>query len=191
MSEIWKDIQGYEGLYQVSNLGRVKSLNYNKTSKSKILSPGKNKTRYLSVCLFKNKKGKVFYVHRLVAQAFIDNPNNYPEVNHKDENPSNNHVNNLEWCTHKYNSNYGTSIESATEKRKGMTVGSKSASARKVICITTGEIFDCITEASEKTKTSRCNISECCKGKRKSAGKHPITGKKLVWKYAEEVTSNA
>ncbi len=191
MNEVWKDIEGYEELYQVSNLGRVKSLNYNKTSKSKILSPRKNKTRYLSVCLFKNKKCKAFYIHRLVAQAFIPNPNNYPCINHKDENPNNNNVDNLEWCTHKYNMNYGTKLERQSEKMKGINVGSKSASARKVICVTTGEMFDCIKEASEKTGVSRANICECCKGKRKSAGNHPITKEKLVWKYLEEVISNA
>lgn len=119
MKEYWKDIKDYEGLYQISNLGRVKSLSrYVYTSnpkfkgyrctKEKILKSGKTKKGYLIVVLRKNNKSKSMYVHRLVATAFIYNPNNLPEVNHKDENPLNNNVTNLEWCTHKYNGNYGT-----------------------------------------------------------------------------------
>lgn len=117
--EEWKDIKWYEGLYQVSNLGRVKSLpkdvfvsnptftGYRHT-KEKILKPSKNGAGYQVVILCNNNKKYQVYVHRLVAQAFIPNPNNLPEVNHKDENPLNNIVDNLEWCTHKYNGNYGT-----------------------------------------------------------------------------------
>ena len=96
--EIWKDIKGYEGLYQVSNLGRVKS-------SKKILSP--SKTEYLKVSLSKNGAQNTHYIHRLVAQAFIDNKSNLPFVNHIDENKHNNNVNNLEWCDNKYNLNYG------------------------------------------------------------------------------------
>lgn len=96
--EIWKDIKGYEGLYQVSNLGRVKS-------NKKILSP--SKTEYLKVSLSKNGVQSTYYIHRLVAQTFIDNKNNLTHVNHIDENKYNNNVNNLEWCDNKYNINYG------------------------------------------------------------------------------------
>ena len=99
----WKDIPGYEGLYQVSNLGEIKSLNYRNTGKEKIIKPRKNKGGYLRVVLCKNGKQKDFLVHRLVAIAFIPNHNNYNQVNHKDENPSNNNVNNLEWCNRLYN----------------------------------------------------------------------------------------
>lgn len=117
--EIWKDIEGYEGLYQVSNYGRIKSLarkvfvsnphftGYRHT-KEKILKQGITGMGYEFVILRKNNKNHQIYIHRLVAEAFIPNPNNFPEVNHKDENPKNNHVNNLEWCTHKYNGTYGT-----------------------------------------------------------------------------------
>lgn len=118
MLEIWKDIKGYEGLYQVSNLGRIKSLERTievktkhstcRTIKERILKPEKCKsTQYLYVNL--NKFGNVKHctVHRLVAEAFIPNPDNLPQINHLDENRSNNCADNLEWCTNKHNCNYG------------------------------------------------------------------------------------
>lgn len=92
MEEVWKDIEGYEGLYQVSNLGNVKSLNYQGVSREKILKPFINSDGYKRVMLYKNKTIKRLSVHRLVAQAFIENPNNYSCVNHKDENNQNNVV---------------------------------------------------------------------------------------------------
>ena len=101
MEEIWKDIVGYEGLYQVSNFGRVKNVNKNIIKKPTELSKG-----YLRIGLNKHGKAKKIYSHRLVAQAFIPNPNNLPCVNHKDCNPKNNCVDNLEWCTHKENNSY-------------------------------------------------------------------------------------
>lgn len=106
MEEIWKDIKNYEGLYQVSNLGRVKSLNFHRTGKERILKLFK-KRNYLQVCLSKNSKHKYYSVHRLVATTFIHNPNGYLVINHRDEDPFNNCVNNLEFCTQKYNINYG------------------------------------------------------------------------------------
>lgn len=111
MDEIWKDIEGYEGYYQVSNKGRIKGIRlmYQYTEE-RILKPFSNQKGrgYLKVKLIKNGTGKYAYVHRLVAQAFIDNPNHYTEVNHKDENPKNNTVENIEWCTRSYNMSYGT-----------------------------------------------------------------------------------
>ena len=94
MDEIWKDKKDYEGHYQVSNLGRVKSIKFGK----EIILKQKIRGGYYSVGLSKNGIVKTYYVHRLVAEAFIDNPNNYKEVNHKDECKSNNIVSNLEWC---------------------------------------------------------------------------------------------
>ena len=102
--EEWKDIIGYEGLYQVSNLGRVRR-------SGKILKGGYNNKGYHTINLCKKGISKSFFVHRLVAIAFIPNPNNLPIVNHKDENPKNNCIENLEWCTYKYNANYGTARE--------------------------------------------------------------------------------
>lgn len=111
MQEIWKDIKGYEGLYQVSNLGRVKTLkawNGNKYKKKyidvdKIIKPMKEKSGYLKVVLHNRNKKQNKRIHRLVAEAFIENPNNYKCINHIDSNKQNNDMNNLEWCTQKYN----------------------------------------------------------------------------------------
>lgn len=111
MNEIWKDIKGYEGKYQVSNLGNIKSLQrwsgsqyYNR---EQILKPYINKRNgYVYIYLMKNNKGKNIRVHRLVAEAFLENKNNYTDINHKDCNRTNNCVNNLEYCTRSYNIKY-------------------------------------------------------------------------------------
>lgn len=112
MNEIWKDVKGYEGLYQVSNLGRVKSLDRidrkGRLRKGRILKPSSNGRGYLNVCLTVDNIPHTIKVHRLVAEAFISNPDNLPQVNHKDEIKTNNHADNLEWCTAEYNSNYGS-----------------------------------------------------------------------------------
>lgn len=116
--EIFKDIKGFEGLYQVSNYGNVKSLerviednNGYYIKKEKILTPTINSSGYYHTILRKDGKSIGVYIHRLVAEAFIPNPNNYKQVNHKDEDKTNNKVDNLEWCTPKYNANYGTAIQ--------------------------------------------------------------------------------
>ena len=132
---VWKDVIGYEGLYQVSDCGEVRSLarlvtaNCHGTfakrqSPSKVLTQGicgRDKT-YYSVVLSKNGKTKTFLVHRLVAEAFIPNPENKPQINHKDENGHNNNVQNLEWVDAKYNSNYGTRNKRIGESQKGKYV---------------------------------------------------------------------
>ena len=157
MEEIWKDIKGYEGLYQVSNSGRVKSLkrknNYGRTIKEKELKQMIHQKGYLVVTLYKNGVGQRNRVHRLVAQTFIKNPKNYPQVNHKDENPRNNMIDNLEWCTNLYNSTYGHT---------------KQKISTKVQCVETGEIFNSIREA-ERIK-SISHITNCVNGKQKTAG---------------------
>lgn len=125
MKEVWKDIQEYEGLYQVSNLGRVRHLPYTikwggKLEHRPLKESNQHKSTggYCIVVLSKNSKSKKFLVHRLVAKAFIPNPDNLPEVNHIDEDNTNNKVNNLGWCDRKYNVNYGTRTEKALKTRK-------------------------------------------------------------------------
>ena len=132
MEEIWKDIPGYEGQYQVSNLGRVKSLDrfITQMNHGKLITrryPGKifnlkpdNTTGYVAVVLHKDNVPTDYLVHRLVAQSFIPNPDNFPQVNHKDENTSNNCVDNLEWCTNSYNVNYGSRNEKVRNSLKGI-----------------------------------------------------------------------
>lgn len=172
--EEWRDIPGYESKYQVSNLGRIKSLINNKgKSYEKILKLNLKKHGYLQVGLYKNNKVKYFRVHRLVAQLFVENPFNYTEVNHKDENRTNNNFENLEWCTIKYNNNYGNRNINISRTNK-----------KPIKCITTGKVFNSAKDASEFYKISRPHINSCCKGNRKSAGKYQ--GIKLVWKYIEE-----
>ena len=173
MKEIWKDIEGYEGLYKISNMGRVYSLYRNK-----ILSPGIDTSGYKVVNLCKNRKQKTRTVHRLVAEAFIENPNNYPIINHKDENKENNIISNLEWCTCKYNINYSSKNGKAISERMK---GNNNAKRRKVKCITTGEKFISISEAARKYNVHRTDISKVCKGKQKYCGKHPVTNEPLKW----------
>ena len=173
--EEWRDIKGYEGHFQVSNYGRIKSLpRYTRNGSckyEKILKPGNDKDGYKIIGLRRDGKQKTFRVHRLVAEAFLENPNNYPEVNHKDECKYNNYVENLEWCTCKYNHNYGT----WRDKR----IGINNPRARKIKCINTGKIFNTITEAAEFYGMSGSNISECLSGRTKTAGGYK-------WKYYKE-----
>ena len=169
MPEIWRDVVGYEGLYEVSNWGRVKSLPRNGTVKyARILKPYVDKDGYHRQMLSKNGKHTNYPIHRLVAEAFIPNPHNYPCVNHKDENKLNNNVNNLEWCSAKYNSNYGTAIERRSKKR-----------SKPILQFTLDGVFikewDSIAECGRNGFQTSAVIM-CCKGKRK-------THKGFIFKY--------
>lgn len=115
--EIWKSVIGYERLYKVSNLGKVKSMNYKHTGLSKILTPIKTHNGYLQVKLYRYGKMSREYVHRIVASAFIPNFETKPQVNHKNENKSDNRVENLEWVTSKENLNYGTRVKRAAKSK--------------------------------------------------------------------------
>ena len=180
MKEMWKDIPGYEGKYQVSNTGEVKSLNYNGSGKTKLLKQSTIKYGYKRVGLCKNNKQKYYLVHRLVAITFIPNPNDLLVVNHKDENPSNNNVNNLEWCTQKYNVNYGTAIKRSSENRKGEKnplygkKGGDSPNAKPILMYDKeGEFirrFNSIVDVNEYFgKYVSGNVSSCLTGKRPTA----------------------
>ena len=157
--EIWKDVVGYEGLYQVSNKGRVKSNNYHKTGEEQLLAI--TFTNYYRCSLYKNKQ-HCQLVHRLVAEAFLPNPNHYPCVNHKDENPHNNCIENLEWCTAQYNCNYGSHNDNLSKALKGTKSGERNPMYGK-----------------KHKLDSKVKISEARKGK--YAGEnHPFYGKRGV-----------
>lgn len=163
--EEWKDIEGYEGLYQVSNEGRVKSLNFNHTKQEKILKCTKTKDGYLRVGLYQDWKQVRKYIHRLVAEAFIENPNNYKEVNHKDEDKTNNHVENLEWCTPNYNINYGSRTERCSKRVDQINVS-------------TGEVVHQWGSTMEcgRNGFNQGTVAACARGERK-------THKGFIWKY--------
>ena len=159
--EVWKDIPEYEGLYQVSNHGQVKSLNYNKTGKEKILVDKAKGVRYPAVILCKNGIHKRESVHRLVWEAFNGPiPEGY-EINHNDENPFNNHLTNLSLVTRKENMNYGTRTERAREKRE-IPVIQYDLNGNFVRRWKSGK------EVQDETGWSKGNISSCCYGKRKT-----------------------
>lgn len=174
MTEIWKDIEGYKNLYQVSNLGRVKSLGNGKThnSSERILKVNEIKG-YLVVNLYKEGKRKNYSVHRLVATAFLPNPNILPQVNHKDEDKTNNTFSNLEWCSNEYNHNYGT-----INKRIAIKNTNNTKKSKRVICVETGKIYPSTKQVERELGFANGNISSACNGKYKTAyGFH--------WKYTE------
>ena len=179
MKEIWKDIEGYEGYYQISNTGKVKSLErmkwngkgYQKVPE-KILEGVDNGHGYLRVKLCKDGKVEQPLVHVLVATAFLPNPDNLPEVNHKDEDKTNNCVENLEYCSKLYNINYGTGIKRRAEKRS-KPVFSVDKESGLIMW------WQSAHEAERCTGISNGNIIKCCQGKQKSAGGH-------VWFYADD-----
>lgn len=160
MKEIWEDVRGYEGLYQVSNFGNVKSLNYNKTKQEKILKP-KTSSAYNIVCLCKNGNNKYCSIHRLVANAFIPNPYSYSDINHIDGNKRNNSVKNLEWVSRSEN------MKHACYK---LNKNPREWSKTKVRCIETQEVFETQTEAAKKYKTSQGAIGNAARKNRPKAG---------------------
>lgn len=179
MSEVWKPVPGYEGLYEVSNMGRVRSLPrvirqdsgvgnlYDYHHKGKVLKQYFVPTGHCTLHLC----GKRFYVHRLVAMAFIPNPDNLPCVNHKDENPKNNNVENLEWCTFEYNVNYG-SCRAKIGKHFWVPVIATDKDDKE-------HYFSSMREAEEKTGVNFRNIVACCKKKPRH-----LTAGGYRWRYA-------
>lgn len=195
MEEIWKDVVGYEGLYQVSNLGRVRSLWHDVWHKGKILKPSfDGKKNYLFVGLHKNGKTTQRNIHRLVAETFIPNPNNFPCVNHINEIKTDNRACNLEWCTVEYNSNYGNAKKNMIESRRKNNVQDEinkkikntkkknnSFSCEKPVAqyTTDGNLvatYASATDAERKTGISRGGIQRCCVGRYYQA-------KGYIWKY--------
>lgn len=176
--EEWKDIEGFEGYYQVSNQGRIKSLPRKWAgTKERLLKLNEDNYGYYYVIFVKDGKRKRYLVHRVVAKAFIPNPLNLPCVNHKNENKKDNRVENLEWCTAEYNYYYGTRIERVAEKQFNRKDVSKPVNQYTL----EGEFvkqYPSLGEAARQTGAFKTNISGCCRvGKPKSAGG-------FKWEYA-------
>ena len=179
--EQWKPVPGYEGTYEVSNRGRIRSMSRNiivfgnrELHKDEVIMKPREET-YLRVCLKKDGKYKVHPVHRLVALAFIPNPDNLPQINHKDENKYNNNVENLEWCTPSYNCKYGTVVKRRYDNGGG---------SRKIVVEQydlNGNLlntYPSICEASRQTDVNRNSIRLVLIGRLK-------TGKGFIWKRKE------
>jgi hypothetical protein len=150
-----KDVKGYEGLYAVSSCGKVWSYTNNRF----LIPRHQRKTGYDKVHLCKDGKIKDFLVHRLVAEAFIPNPENKPQVNHLDENKTNNHVENLEWATRRENTNYGT-----------RTIRAAKANSKAVQCVETGLIYESAATASRTLALASSSISMALKHSHRTAG---------------------
>ena len=178
MIEIWRDVKDFIGLYQVSNLGRVKRLISYHCKKERILKPRKGKHGYLYVILCKDGKTKTKTIHRLVAEAFLDNPNNLPEVNHLSEDKTDNRVENLCWSSKIDNINYGTGIERSTKGRINHWNISKTVLQFNLDGTFLQE-FPSTMEVKRQLGFNESHISRCCLGKQK-------TSNGFIWRYKND-----
>ncbi len=189
MQEIWKDVVGYEGIYQVSSLGNLKSCDMyvlarngkRRKVKGKILKKRYMPNGYVQYVLCKDGVKKYFYAHRLVATAFISNENNLPQVNHKNEDKKDNNVDNLEWCDQIYNNLYGTKIERSVKNTDYKSVALKNSKKVSQYDLNNNFIatWCSISEAARVLHLHSGDISYCCRNKKiKSAGGY-------IWRYAD------
>lgn len=176
MKEVWKDIKGYEGLYQVSNLGRVKSLNFHRTGKEQILKSDCQRRGYFYVTLYNNKRGIKKSIHRLVAEAFIPNPHNKPSVDHINTDRTDNRVENLRWATYLENNTNPLTLNKHS--------GKNSPVAKPIIQFNSNGQFlkkwDFAAKVQHELNICRSTICNCCKGKVKTAGGYK-------WKYVSDI----
>lgn len=167
MEEIWKPVEGFEGRYEVSNMGNVKIPNYRGTGRERMMKFQTDICGYFTVSLFKNGKSSKKRVNRLVASAFCPNPNNYPVVNHKNEIKIDNRADNLEWCTVQYNTTYGSGIEKMIQTRNQLNCCNKERKVYGISIVDGSRIeFDSVTEAN---KNGFYNICKSIIGERAHA----------------------
>lgn len=164
MEEIWKDLTEFEGLYQVSNTGFIKSMP-RQGSRGGIMKGYIDKKGYIVITLRKDGHQWSKKLHRLIAQEFLPNPKNLSEINHKDENKLNNHIDNLEWCTTQYNNNYGTRTERASKH-----------CGKPIICVETGERYQGAKWAGQVLNLDPSGITKACKNPNRTVGGYH-------WKY--------
>lgn len=164
MSRMWKPIPGFEGLYIVSDFGQVRGL-----KRGHCLRPNRKRTGYLQVTLSRGGVNHYRDVHRLVAQAFLPNPEGKPQVNHKNGQKSDNRACNLEWVT-----------ESENQRHRFEVLGHRGHTARPVVCLETGSVYPSAKAAAEDIGCNRSSVSQCCLGTRKSC-------KNLHFKFKEEI----
>lgn len=187
--EIWKSILGYEGIYEISNYGNVRRISYDHYQNQKEFSipfykkPAKDKDGYLRYSLAKNNKDKSYFAHRLVAQAFIPNPNNYPIINHIDCNPQNNYYKNLEWCNHKYNTEYALRLKRLIPRKASTHYASKYVYQYDK----DGNflnVFNGSCDAARKLNILSGHIRECCRGVLK-------TYKGFIFRYGDKINQTS
>ena len=183
MKEEWRSVAGYEGLYEVSSFGRVRSVDREVRNRGgvalkrgRVLSQKVMKSGRKSVNLWKNNTGSMYLVNRLVAVAFLPNPDGLPEVNHKDEVVDNNRVDNLEWCTRKYNANYGTGKFRAAAKMRGRSFNEKPVD-QYALDGTFIKRHDSAMKAARDTGVTNSSIGRCANGRYKTAGG-------FIWKWS-------
>ena len=164
---MWRPVLGYEGIYEINRLGEIRRI-----KSGRILRGYMGRDGYKRVSLTANGQTKPFLLHRLLAVAYIPNPLNYPCINHKDEDKSNNSLDNLEWCTHRYNLNYGTHNARANESRK-KPISQYSKDGKFI------RDWDSVTDLRNETGADITHVSSCCRGKRKSANGY-------CWQYKNE-----
>lgn len=171
MQEIWKQVDGYGGRYEISNLGRLKSYAQDKKN-GKIKTGSKTHKGYLTIKLYAGRDGeresKFRPIHRLVAEAFIPNPENLPQINHKDEDKTNNRADNLEWCTNEYNMTYGTRLERVALANRACPA--TSLKVQSVDASGAVAIYNSIGEAERLTGLSHSNIVRALKGRAHTCG---------------------
>lgn len=179
MEEIWKDIKGFEGLYKISNTGKILSLKYKNGRKPTLKKPNLCKEGYYVINLCKDYKNKICRVHRLIAEAFIPNPENKPQVDHINAVRTDNRIENLRWVTNFENSRNPITYEKIKKNGREKIELAKKACMKKIRCVETGKIYDCRKQVIDELGGEKSSITRPLQNKNR-------TFKKLHWEYINE-----